>query len=282
VVRGIETAIVVGPDGETIYTDDWGRVKVRFHWDRADPSPDQTCWMRVAFASADNGFGHVIMPRIGQEVVVDFLHGDPDRPIVVGSVYNGDKKPAYALAGNKTMSVWRSHTIDGGTDDYNEISFEDKNGEEVFNVQAQKDRKTLVKHDDTKTIKNNLSTTIQEGDETREVSQGKRTTTIEQDEALTVKSGNMNTTVSTGNKSTTVSTGNYTIDISAGQMTVTAAISIELKVGSSSVKIDQTGVTVKGIMIQSEAQAMLTEKAPLIQVTADGLTQIKGGIVMIN
>jgi type VI secretion system secreted protein VgrG len=92
----------------------------------------------------------------------------------------------------------------------------------------------------------------------------------------------MNTTVSTGNKSTTVSTGNYTIDISAGQMTVTAAISIELKVGSSSVKIDQTGVTVKGIMIQSEAQAMLTEKAPLIQVTADGLTQIKGGIVMIN
>ncbi|HZZ88703.1 MAG TPA: type VI secretion system tip protein TssI/VgrG, partial [Caulobacteraceae bacterium] len=200
VVRGIETAIVVGPDGETIYTDDWGRVKVRFHWDRAEASADQTCWMRVAFASADNGFGHIVLPRIGQEVVVDFLNGDPDRPIVVGSVYNGDKKPAYPLADNKTMSVWRSHTIDGGADDYNEISFEDKNGDEVFNVQAQKDRKTLVKHDDTKTIKNNLTTTVQEGDEKREVSQGKRTTTVQQNEELTVNAGDMKTTVSAGNK----------------------------------------------------------------------------------
>jgi type VI secretion system secreted protein VgrG len=205
--------------------------------------------------------------------VVDFLNGDPDRPIVVGSVYNGDKKPAYPLADNKTMSVWRSHTIDGGADDYNEISFEDKNGDEVFNVQAQKDRKTLVKHDDTKTIKNNLTTTVQEGDEKREVSQGKRTTTVQQNEELTVNAGDMKTTVSAGN---------YTIDISAGQMTVTAAISIELKVGSSSVKLDQTGVTIKGMMISSEAQVQLSEKAVMIQISADALLQAKGAITMIN
>ncbi|HLY80790.1 MAG TPA: type VI secretion system tip protein TssI/VgrG, partial [Caulobacteraceae bacterium] len=264
VARGPETATVVGPDGETIYTDEYGRVKVRFHWDRADDSADQTCWIRVAFASADNGFGHIVLPRIGQEVVVDYLSGDPDRPLVVGSVYNGDKKPPYALTDNKTKSVWRSHTIQGGSDDYNEISFEDKSGEEIFNVQAQKDRTTLIKHDDTTTIKNNLSTTIQEGNETREVSQGKRTTTIQQDESLTVTAGN------------------YTIDVSAGQMSVTAAISITLTVGSSSIKIDQTGVTIKGMMISSQAQVQLQEQAPIIQISGEAMTQVQGGIVMIN
>jgi type VI secretion system secreted protein VgrG len=273
VARGPETATVVGPDGETIYTDEYGRIKVQFHWDRADPSADSTCWIRVAFASADNGFGHVVLPRIGQEVMVDFLSGDPDHPVIVGSLYNGVNKPPYALADEKTKSVWRSHTIQGGASDYNEISFEDKNGEEVFNVQAQKDRKTLVKHDDTTTIKNNLSTTIQEGDETREVSKGKRTTTIQQDESLTVNAGN---------KKTTVTAGNYTIDVSAGQMTVTAAISITLKVGGNSVQIDQTGVTINGIMVKIEGQAQLQATAPMTQVNGDAMTQVKGGIVMIN
>ncbi len=264
VARGPETATVVGPDGETIYTDEYGRIKVRFHWDRADPSADQTCWMRVAFASADNGFGHIVLPRIGQEVMVDFISGDPDRPLIVGSLYNGEKKPPYALTDNKTKSVWRSHTIDGGSDDYNEISFEDKSGEEVFNVQAQKDRTTLVKHDDTTTIKNNLSTTIQEGDETREVSQGKRTTTIQGDESLTV------------------STGNYTIDVSAGKMDVTAAISITLTVGQNSVKIDQTGVTITGLMIKSNAQVEIQDSAPMVQISGSAMTQIQGGVIMIN
>jgi type VI secretion system secreted protein VgrG len=264
VARGPETATVVGPDGETIYTDEYGRVKVQFHWDRADPSADSTCWIRVAFASADNGFGHIVLPRIGQEVVVDYLSGDPDRPLIVGSVYNGDKKPPYPLTDDKTKSVWRSHTINGGSDDYNEISFEDKNGEEVFNVQAQKDRTTLVKHDDTTTIKNNLSTTIQEGNETREVSQGKRTTTIQQDEALTVTAGN------------------YTIDVSAGQMSVTAAISITLTVGQNSIKIDQTGITINGLMITAEAQVQLSAKALMTMVNGSAMTQVQGGIVMIN
>ena len=264
VVRGIETAMVVGPDGETIYTDDWGRVKVRFHWDRAEPSQDQTCFMRVVFASADNGFGHVVLPRIGQEVLVDFLNGDPDRPIVVGSVYNGDKKPAYALADQKTKSVWRSHTINGGAEDYNEISFEDKNGDEVFNVQAQKDRTTLVKHDDTTKIKNNLSTTIQEGDETRELSQGKRTTTIQTDDSLTLK------------------TGNYTIDVSAGKMAVTAAISITMTVGQNSIKIDQSGITINGIMISNTAKAQFSADAKMTEISGTATTKISGGIVSIN
>ena len=273
VARGPETATVVGPDGQTIYTDEYGRVKVRFHWDRAEPSPDQTCWIRVAFASADKGFGHIVLPRIGQEVVVDYLSGDPDRPLIVGSLYNGDKTPPYPLTDDKTKSVWRSHTIDGGADDYNEISFEDKTGEEVFNVQAQKDRTTLVKHDDTTTIKNNLSTTIQEGNETREVTQGKRTTTIQQDDSLTLNQGNLNTTVTMGN---------YTVNVSAGQMSVTAMQSITLTVGQNSIKIDQTGITINGLMISAEAQIQLSAKGLLTQVNGSAMTQVQGGIVMIN
>jgi type VI secretion system secreted protein VgrG len=264
VARGPETATVVGPDRETIYTDEYGRVKVRFHWDRAEASQDQTCWIRVAFASADNGFGHIVLPRIGQEVVVDYLSGDPDRPLVIGSVYNGDKKPPYALTAQKTKSVWRSHTIDGGTDDYNEISFEDKTDGEVFNVQAQKDRTTLVKNNDTTTIKNDLSTTIQKGNETRAVSTGNRTTTIQQDESLTVTAGD------------------YTISVSAGKMSVTAAQSITLTVGSSSIKIDPTGVTIKGMMIESDGTVQLTAKAPMVQVDGSCMTQISGGIIMIG
>ena len=234
--------------------------------------------MRVASASADNGFGHVALPRVGQEVVVDFINGDPDHPIVIGSVYNGDKHQPYPLSDDKTRSVWRSHTINGGADDYNEISMEDKTGEEIFNVQAQKDRTTLVKNNDTTTVGNNLSMTVQKGDETREVQQGKRTTTIQQDETLTVKEGNMSTEVSMGNQATAVKMGNVTMNVDMGLVTIEAMQSIELKVGQSSVKLDQMGVTIKGMIIDVEAQVQLSEKGLMTQITSDPpMTQISGG-----
>jgi type VI secretion system secreted protein VgrG len=247
VARGPETATVVGPSGETIYTDEYGRVKVRFHWDRAKPSPDQTCWIRVAFASADSGFGHIVLPRINQEVVVDFLSGDPDRPLVVGSVYNGDKKPPYALTDNQTKSVWRSHSIGGGATDYNEISFEDKNGDEVFNVQAQKDRTTLVKHDDTTTVTNNVSTTVQQG-----------------------------------NITTDVQKGNFSLTVDSGTVTIEAMQSITFKVGKSKVTMTQTGIAVEGIMLSHEGSVQFSAKAPMVQISGEATTQVKGGVVMIN
>jgi type VI secretion system secreted protein VgrG len=282
VARGPETAVVTGPSGETIYTDKYGRVKVRFFWDRAPASADNTCWIRVSDSSADAGFGHVVLPRVGQEVVVDFIDGDPDRPLITGRVYNGAKLQPYGLPDNKTRSVWRSHTIDGGTDDYNEISMEDKSGSEEMKVQAQKDRNTLVKNNDTVIIKNNLSTTVQQGDETRAVQQGKRTTTIQQDEALTVNQGDMKTTISMGNKTTAVSLGNYSLKTDLGAVTIEAMQSITLKVGGNSVVIDQTGVTIKGIMISAQAQAQLSAQAPIVSISGQGMTTIKGGIVMIN
>jgi type VI secretion system secreted protein VgrG len=290
VARGPETATVVGPSGETIYTDKYGRVKVKFHWDRAEPSADSTCWIRVAFGSADGGFGHVTLPRIDQEVVVDFLNGDPDRPLIVGTVYNAGKMPPYGLPGDMTKSVWRSHTINGGADDYNELSFEDKTGEEVMNVQAQKDRTTLIKHDDTSTTKGNMSetitgnvsTTISQGDHSHTVSAGKRTTTIQQDEALTVNQGDMSAKVSLGSSSTSIPVGNYTLETTAGQVSVTAGTSITLTVGANSIKIDQMGVTINGMMIKATAQIQLQASALMTQISGSAMTQISGGIIMIG
>jgi type VI secretion system secreted protein VgrG len=273
-VWGPETATVVGPDGETIYTDEYGRVKVKFHWDRIGSGADTTCWIRVASASADSGFGHVALPRIGQEVVVDFLNGNPDNPLIVGSVFNADKKQPYALADDKTRSVWRSHTINGGADDYNEISMEDKTGSEIFNVQAQKDRTTLVKNDDTKTIGNNLKTTIQKGDETRTLDQGNRSTDI--------KMGNDTLKIDMGNSDTDLKMGNYSLKCDLGAVTVEAMQSITLKVGASSVVIDQMGVTVKGMMISLQAQVQLQGQAVMTQISGSAMTQITGGIIMIN
>ncbi|HVM99755.1 MAG TPA: type VI secretion system tip protein TssI/VgrG [Caulobacteraceae bacterium] len=292
VAQGPETAIVVGGDaGETIYTDEYGRVKVKFHWDRASEDSDTTCWVRVASASADNGFGHVALPRIGQEVVVNFLNGNPDRPLIIGSVFNGDKRQPYALPDDKTRSVWRSHTIDGGHDDYNEVSMEDKKGSEVLNVQAQKDRTTLVKHDDVLTVGNDKSTTVKQGnlsmivkqgDESREVETGKRETKIKQNDVLTIDQGNQNTTLNMGNSSHELKMGNYSLKADLGQISNEAMQSITLTVGQSSITIDQTGVTIKGMMINIQAQVQLQAQGTMTQVSGSAMTQIQGGIIMIN
>lgn len=146
---GPETATVTGPSGEVIYVDEHGRVKVRFHWDRSPDDPGKTsCWMRVSHHSAGEGFGNVVLPRVGQEVVVDFLDGDPDRPIITGRVYNAQRKHTYGLPTDKTRSLWRSQTVgDAGSysgaekeppagKGFNEIRFEDKGGSEEIYVHA--------------------------------------------------------------------------------------------------------------------------------------------------
>ena len=152
-VRGPQTAIVVGPPGEEIYTDDLGRIKVRFPWDRKVPGrstdmPDDkaTCWIRVAQMWAGNGYGTMFIPRIGMEVVVDFLEGDPDKPIAVGCVYNGINKPPYALPGEATKSTIKTLSSKGGGGS-NELRFEDKKGSEEVFLQAQKALNVLVKAD---------------------------------------------------------------------------------------------------------------------------------------
>jgi type VI secretion system secreted protein VgrG len=151
VMQGPQTAIVCGKSGEEIDTDEFGRVKVQFHWDRKSKNDENSsCWVRVAQVWAGAGWGGMAIPRIGQEVIVDFIEGDPDRPIVTGRVYNGDNMPPYALPGNKTRSTIMSRSSKGGAaDNFNEIRFEDKKGEEEMYLHAEKDQNILVENNQT-------------------------------------------------------------------------------------------------------------------------------------
>jgi len=146
-IKGIQTAIVTGPAGEEIHTDEHGRIKVQFHWDRQGKKDDKSsCWIRVSQIWAGGAWGAVFLPRIGHEVVVDFIEGDPDRPLVVGSVYHGANVPPYALPGEKTKSTIKSNSSSGGGG-FNELRFEDKKGSEEIFLHGQKDWNILIEHD---------------------------------------------------------------------------------------------------------------------------------------
>ncbi len=159
-VKGAQTAIVVGPQGEEIYTDEHGRVKVQFHWDLEGKQDDKSsCWIRVSHAWAGAGWGAMYIPRIGHEVIVDFLEGDPDRPIITGRVYHGTNKPPYGLPGDKTKSTLMSNSSIGGGG-LNELRFEDKKGEEEIYIHAQKDENTVVENDQGISVGNDRSESI--------------------------------------------------------------------------------------------------------------------------
>ena len=176
IVRGPQTAMVTGPSGEEIWTDKYGRVKVQFHWDRLGKRDENSsCWIRVSQPWAGPGFGGVMLPRIGQEVVIDFLEGDPDRPIITGRVYNALAMPPYALPANATQSGIKSNSSKGGGGS-NEIRFEDKKGSEEVWIHAQKDENIVVENDKTELVKHNETITI--GND--------RTETVDHDETMTV------------------------------------------------------------------------------------------------
>ena len=153
-VQGVQTAVVTGPAGEEIYTDEYGRVKVQFFWDREGREDENSsCWMRVAQNWAGQNWGMIFNPRIGQEVIVDFVEGDPDRPIIVGRVYNAEQMPPYPLPANQTQSGIKSRSSKGGgSDNFNEIRFEDKLGQEEMYLHAEKDQNTVVENDQTITV----------------------------------------------------------------------------------------------------------------------------------
>ncbi|RVA01797.1 type VI secretion system tip protein VgrG, partial [Mesorhizobium sp. M7A.F.Ca.US.002.01.1.1] len=160
IMRGPQTATVVGPSGEEIFTDKYARVKVQFHWDRlGKKDQNSSCFVRVSQTWAGSGWGFIQIPRIGQEVIVDFIEGDPDLPIITGRVYNASQMPPYGLPGSATQSGWKSDSSKGGGG-YNELMFEDKAGSELVNFQAQKDHNLLVKHDRTKLVQHDQSDRI--------------------------------------------------------------------------------------------------------------------------
>jgi type VI secretion system secreted protein VgrG len=257
-------------------------VKVQFFWDRVNP-PDETasCWNRVSQTWAGAGWGSTIIPRIGQEVIVAFLEGNPDRPIITGCVYNANNTVPYPLPDNATRSTIKSNSSLGGGGS-NELRFEDKKGSEEVMFHAQYDYNKTVLHNETVTITNDHTTTVQQGKRAVTVSQG--------DNALTVSTGNNSATISTGNDSLTVSSGNHSITVSAGSSSVTAAQSITLQVGANSIKIDTSGVTITATQISVQAQASLSAQGAQVSVNAQatmslqagGPMTVQGAIVSIN
>lgn len=314
-IPGTQTAIVVGKSGEEIWTDEYGRIKVQFHWDQIGTNDENSsCWIRVAQPWAGKTWGQIFLPRIDQEVVVTFVDGDPDRPLVTGSVYNAIQTVPYGLPAEQTKSTIKSNSSKGGGG-FNEMRFEDKKGEEEIYVHAQKDqnievlndRTKTIGNDETNTIQNSRTTTIKDADDTLTVETGNRvvtvknsrTTTIEDaDDTLTVSTGNRIVNVDTGNEEHTVAgdftvtvQGNLTLDIK-GSITVKAGTSISTEAGTSiSEKAGTdlsneagTSLTNKaGTTMTNEAAISLTNKGSATQtVDGGGMLTLKGGLIKIN
>ncbi|HHN77115.1 MAG TPA: type VI secretion system tip protein VgrG [Phycisphaerales bacterium] len=192
-VRGPQTAVVVGPDGEEIHTDEHGRVKVMFHWDRAARAREtDSCWIRVAQEFAGKKWGSMQIPRVGHEVIVSFLEGDPDRPIITGRVYNGDNKPPYPPTQFGTVTTWKTNSSKGGGG-FNELRFEDKKGEEQVFLHAQKNLDIRVGNDRFENIGNDRHLVVENDkfehvkNDRNEIVEGNHTEKIEGDRDLTVE-----------------------------------------------------------------------------------------------
>lgn len=302
-VHGVQTAVVVGLKDEEIDCDKYGRVKVQFHWDREGKKDEKSsCWVRVASSWAGAQWGMIQIPRIGQEVVVAFLEGDPDQPIIVGSVYNYDNKPPYTLPDNKTQSGIKSRSSKKGkAENFNEIRFEDKKDVEQIYIHAEKNLDCIVENNETRKVGFDKK---DKGDQTIEIYNNQtvkigkagcedgsqsltiykdRTETIETgNDKLAVKMGNRDAVIEMGNDTLTLKLGNQTTKLNLGKSETEALQSIELKVGQSSLKVDQMGVTIKGMMINIEGVAMTAVKGPMTQVQGTGILQLSGGVMMLG
>ena len=307
VMAGLYSAQVIGPSGEEIYTDDLGRIQVQFPADNeGDITTDKTVWVRVVQPWAGKGWGAQFIPRIGMEVAVAFLEGDVNRPVVVGSLYNSNNTPIFAAA-DKNKSGFRTHsTLNGGTSNYSELSFDDTMGSEVFFLHAEKDYTQEVENDKTVTVGKDEAVTISgkktdtvTGDHALTVSQGNHSVTVSQgNQTVTVSEGNQSTTVSAGDLSTTVSQGNLSTTVSAGTITESAGQSITLKVGGNSLVISTTGITltvggnsiqmtesgitVSGLQISISGQTQTSISGAMVSVSGDGMLELSGGVTMIN
>ena len=290
IVRGPQTAVVVGPAGAEIYPDKYGRVKVQFHWDREGKKDENSsCWIRVSQPVAGQGWGAMVVPRIGQEVIVEFIEGDPDAPIITGRVYNAEQMPPYELPANKTQSGFKSRSSMGGSgDNFNEIRFEDKKGsEQVFihaeknqDIEVENDETHSVGHDRTKTIDNDETTHVKH-DRTETVDNnetitigGNRTEKVAKDETITIDGNRTekvakNETVQIGkNESVKVSDNrsynvgkNDTLDVGK-VLSITAGDQINITTGKSSIVMKKDGtIVISGKDITIKGSGKITAKA---------------------
>jgi type VI secretion system secreted protein VgrG len=266
-VQGPQTAVVTGPPGEKIYTDNYGRVKVRFHWDRnpgGDADQNSSCWLRVSQFWASGIGGAIQIPRVGEEVIVDFLEGDPDRPIITGRVYNGENQVIYPMPANKTQAGIKTQSIPSGG--FNELRFEDKAGAEQIFLHAQKNFDRVVLNDETATIGRN---------ETRSV-KGNLTETVQGNVAETI-GGNQSNNIAgnyseniMGNETRTV-TGNFTESVTGNvSYTVTGNRSESIKGNESKSVTGNVSEMVTGNFMQSVAGTFMLN-APAVMISTPSM-----------
>jgi type VI secretion system secreted protein VgrG len=302
-VQGPQTAVVVGPAGEEIHTDKLGRIKVQFHWDRyGKRDENSSCWIRVSQTWAGKGWGSVVLPRIDQEVIVHFLEGDPDQPIVTGCVYNGDNPPPYALPGAGVVSGLKSNTHKGKG--MNAMTMDDTAGKEKITIHGQYDMATTVEHDQTNTVNNDFTETIKKN-ATISITEGKLSHDVVAGTAKYHVQGAL-TEIYDATQDTTVKNA-LTIKSTAGAITISAdsqhiyvhaATSIQLHVGASKLWMasdgnislegvnitvnGSTNVTTKGGTVHSEAQSQHQTKGAIVLSEGSASNTVKGGMVMLN
>ncbi|WP_319927724.1 type VI secretion system tip protein VgrG [Xenorhabdus littoralis] len=247
IVDGPQIAKVVGPAGEEIFCDPYGRIRLQFPWDRYGNSDDHSsCWIRVTQPWAGQGWGMLAIPRIGQEVVVDFLHGDPDQPIVTGRTYHASNIPPGALPGSKTQMAFRSKTHKG--EGYNELLFEDSKGSERLSLHAQKDMHTTVKDNQSLVVEaGNRTLTIQTGDEHKTVTQGNLTETVCLKRSTEANSVQVKATAGKGGEGTQLyeAQDDITLKVGSGNIQMTKT-NIKISFGGSSIELNASGITVLG------------------------------------
>ena len=299
-MEGLHTAVVLAPDGQEIETDDAGHIKIRFRWDwRKDATSDTANWVRVVQPWTGNKWGGQFIPRVDTEVAVAFMDADPDRAVVVGGLYNAINVPIYPKA-EKNKTGFRSRsTLKGGTDAFNEFTFDDTKDSELVFLHAQKDLTTEVEHDESHTVDNdrtrvvkgketitvtkdrthtisegNESITVSKGNQTIEVTKGNQSTTIDTgNHALTVSTGNQTVEVSTGDQTTTIKTGNQTTTISMGNQ------STDLKMGNVTIKADLGAISIEAMQSITLKVGQNTLTIDQMGVTLKGMmTSVQGTI----
>ncbi len=311
VIPGLQTAVVTGPSKKEIYTDKYGRVKVQFHWDRDGKKDEKTsCWIRKAEPWSGKSWGMVWVPRIGQEVVVQFEEGDPDRPLIVGMVFNDATKHPYTLPTDMTMMGWKTRSSEkGSAKTFHELVFEDKIEKEYIRFQSERNYFQIVKNnadikiglehkdkgDMTIEIQNDLKETLKEGNHTFTVAKGEEKYSVKKNRTVKVEGAHKeditkNQTVKIkGAQSTTVTkaiktkSSTNSVSITAAQkITLKANTKITLQCGLSKIELTPGGIKMQTTMLQMKGKGMAKLEGGFLQMKGNAMAILKGSVTMIN
>jgi type VI secretion system secreted protein VgrG len=306
VMAGVYSAKVIGPDGEDIYTDDLGRVQLWFPWDtRGEIKAAQTFWARVIQPWAGPNWGTQFLPRVGMEVAVAFLEGDVNRPVVVGAMYNAKTAPVFAPAEKNKSGIRTRSTLNGDSTQYNELSFDDTSGSELVFLRAQKDSNTTIANNQTLSVGHDRQMKIS-NDQTLQVGNdhhvtirndesitinGQQSVTVQNDQSITIQSGDQSVTLNDGDQSISLKTGSQSVQLDMGDITMqvtqgaismSAMQSITMRVGDNSVVIDQSGITVNGMLVELMATGSANFSGAMVAISGDGEVSMTAPAIMIG